>query len=619
MKKKGGQPVLSEVEELALVKCIVASSVWGYPIDSFDLRMIIHSYLEDIGKVVKKFKNNIPGIDFVYSFVKRHKRAISNRMCQNIKRSRAKICRETLSEYFDHLEKELTGIPLENIVNYDQTNLSDDPGRKKILAKRGMKYPERVMNQSKSATSIMYAATASGKLLVPYVVYKAKHLYDSWTENGPRGTRYNRTLSGWFDAVCFNDWLKTVILPYFRNCSGKKFLIGDNLSSHLSFNSVNLCMEHDIHFIFLLPNSTHISQPLDVSFFHPLKVAWRQILTLWKQSAGRQETTVPKSSFPRLLKKLQDQIFTNCESNIKAGFRAAGIAPLNREELLKKVHASEPTDATESVESNFEKFLQNLHIMSPEKTAASSNSNEPQKKTRLIVSTGESVGADDYDSDEEENLDSPDPVPTSTGTLPKKRGRKKKINTPPGKAVQPEDFIDYATLNEAVVEAPKKRGRKKKVSPAASNSEADIEIPDEVAHPDDAPVETPKTRGRKRKLDPVALNSADNANTETTNDVGSPLETADIREGQFVVARYTFETKRGRKTTTEERCFVGHVEEVFANRVQVQFLRSYKGSRTNFHYPHIPDMDYIKVKTIVKVLPTPECLRDVFYFDEAPF
>lgn len=132
----------------------------------------------------------------------------------------------------------------------------------------------------------MYAATASGKLLPPYVVYKAKHLYDSWTESGPRGTRYYRTLSGWFDAICFNDWLKTIVTPYFRNCDGKKFLIGDNLSFHLSYNTVNLCIEHDMHFIFLQPNSTYISQPLHVSFFHPLKVTWRRISTAWKQTTS---------------------------------------------------------------------------------------------------------------------------------------------------------------------------------------------------------------------------------------------------------------------------------------------------------------------------------------------
>lgn len=105
------------------------------------------------------------------------------------------------------------------------------------------------------------------------------------------------------------------ILPKLRR---KKFLIGDNLSSHLSYNTVKLCIEHVIHFIFLLANSTHISQPFDVSFFHLLKVTWRRILTAWKQTVGLLQSTVPKSSLMRLLKKLHDEIFTNCESNVRA-------------------------------------------------------------------------------------------------------------------------------------------------------------------------------------------------------------------------------------------------------------------------------------------------------------
>lgn len=91
-----------------------------------------------------------------------------------------------------------------NIINYDETNVSDDPGKKKIIAKRRMKYPKRVMNSSKSTTSIIFAASVAGCLLPPYVVYKLKQLYDTWTENGPAtNTCYNRTDSCWFDSTCF--------------------------------------------------------------------------------------------------------------------------------------------------------------------------------------------------------------------------------------------------------------------------------------------------------------------------------------------------------------------------------------------------------------------------------
>lgn len=42
----------------------------------------------------------------------------------------------------------------------------------KLFPKRGCKYPERVMNHSKSCTSVMFACTGDSELLPPYTVYK---------------------------------------------------------------------------------------------------------------------------------------------------------------------------------------------------------------------------------------------------------------------------------------------------------------------------------------------------------------------------------------------------------------------------------------------------------------
>ena len=58
-------------------------------------------------------------------------------MCQNIKRSRAGVTPETINNYFDELTNELKDVPLSNIVNYDETNLSDDPGKRKVLYVEG--------------------------------------------------------------------------------------------------------------------------------------------------------------------------------------------------------------------------------------------------------------------------------------------------------------------------------------------------------------------------------------------------------------------------------------------------------------------------------------------------
>ena len=87
-------------------------------------------------------------------------------------------------------------MPPENIYNYDETNLTDAPGSKRIIAKRGSKYPERVINATKAATSLMFCGNAAGETVPPYVVYKAESMWSTWTEGGVTGCRYNRTKSG---------------------------------------------------------------------------------------------------------------------------------------------------------------------------------------------------------------------------------------------------------------------------------------------------------------------------------------------------------------------------------------------------------------------------------------
>ena len=61
----------------------------------------------------------------------------------------------------------------------------------------------------------------------------------------------------------------SVALLYFKTLRGKKVLIGDNLSSHLSAEIIQKCEENKIAFCFLPSHSTPLLQPLDVAFFRP--------------------------------------------------------------------------------------------------------------------------------------------------------------------------------------------------------------------------------------------------------------------------------------------------------------------------------------------------------------
>ncbi|XP_037045724.1 uncharacterized protein LOC119081087 [Bradysia coprophila] len=396
IKAHGGQPALNANEESFIVHRIQICADWGYPLDAFTLRMLVKQYLDELGKVIKRFKNNVPGRDWAYSFLHRHKKEISERLCQNIKRSRAAVSPEVITDYFKLLENELKDVPPQNILNYDETNLRDDPGKKKVIVRRGCKYPERVMNSSKSSTSIMFSAAGDGTILPPYVVYKAVHLYGSWTQNGPKYTRYNRTKSGWFDSQCFEDWVRTIAIPYLKKLTGKKVLIGDNLASHVSMELIRLCLEHDIHFIYLPANSTHLTQPLDVAFFAPLKRYWRQILEQWKLKAGRNMSCVPKDKFPRLLNNLMKKIEVNGSNNIKSGFRKCGIIPIDKDEVLKMFPVesnnsdNQPTQEIEALDKAFVNLLKSMRY---EETG------KPQKKSKLKIAAGKSAAVENFDSD----------------------------------------------------------------------------------------------------------------------------------------------------------------------------------------------------------------------------
>uniref|UniRef100_A0A6P7EXJ6 Uncharacterized protein LOC114324281 n=1 Tax=Diabrotica virgifera virgifera TaxID=50390 RepID=A0A6P7EXJ6_DIAVI len=105
--------------------------------------MMAKCYLERQGRVVNKFVNNMPGKDWALSLLIRHKNSFGQRLSTNIKQVRSKISRETIEAYFANLSDTLKDVPPENIFNYDESNVSDDPGKKLGVYKRGVKYPEK--------------------------------------------------------------------------------------------------------------------------------------------------------------------------------------------------------------------------------------------------------------------------------------------------------------------------------------------------------------------------------------------------------------------------------------------------------------------------------------------
>ena len=122
-----------------------------------------------------------------------------------MKPARAEISVSDVTKYFE-LQTALCGIRPQNLTNYDETYITDDPGAKHVLCHRGSKRIGRKIYHLKTAVSLMFSISADGTLLAPMVVYKVQSCYSEWTTGGPVGTIYYATPSSWFDARCFYCW-----------------------------------------------------------------------------------------------------------------------------------------------------------------------------------------------------------------------------------------------------------------------------------------------------------------------------------------------------------------------------------------------------------------------------
>lgn len=148
------------------------------------------------------------------------------------------------------------------------------------------------------------------------------------------------------------------MVRHLKKTPGKKVVIGDNLSSHLTPYVIDECKKHDIYFVCLPPNSMHLTQQLDVALFHPIKVAWRKILSDWKRTNdGLKNPVHQKQCFPYLLKKLLVTLEPNIKNTLKTGFRKCRIFPCGVEELLGRLPS-----ASNSHSSVDEAFIEHLNI-----------------------------------------------------------------------------------------------------------------------------------------------------------------------------------------------------------------------------------------------------------------
>nr|XP_023028549.1 uncharacterized protein LOC111516636 [Leptinotarsa decemlineata] len=191
----------------------------------------------------------------------------------------------------------------ENIYNSEETGISAVQTLGKILDTKGQKRVRSITSWEKGKNiTLLCAMSAAGGYIPPVFIFPKKRLTPLLEKDGPAGALYKCSDNGWINENLFLEWL-VHFKQHYKYCK----------SNHI--------------YMSLPPHASHKMQPLDVSFFGPLKMAYKKECDLFLKSNLAEKIT------PYDVASLVRKAFNNIASINKgeSGFRATGIFPLNPE------------------------------------------------------------------------------------------------------------------------------------------------------------------------------------------------------------------------------------------------------------------------------------------------
>ena len=388
-----GRPtVLTASEEDLIVTALLFTAKCGFPQDRDEIKDMVQSFITHTGRVTP-FQDGRPGRDWIVLFEKRHHNKLRKRWPEMLSTARAKgMTQENVSKFYKMYENVLKEHNLFDkpwvLFNIDESGLTADKNNHMVYVGREVKNAYALSPPgSKTMYTVLFCISASGTYMPPYIIYKSKFLWNTWTRGGPAGTCYGFSDSGWMFDVNFETWFIQVFIPHTQPLGRPILLTYDGHNSHITYATVKAAMDNNVILVCLPPNTSHALQPLDVGVFRSVKVQWKKILTDWfKESKLR---NVDKTVFPHLLSRLWPKLDPTHAIN---GFKATGLHPFNNKAVDSKILVSRADPPPPGPRSS-SRLLQNaiLEVLCPPEKADSQAAmqNKGRKRTRVQAVHGE--------------------------------------------------------------------------------------------------------------------------------------------------------------------------------------------------------------------------------------
>lgn len=336
-KKPGPTTVLLPEEERTIERWVFGLAVRGFPVTKRQLLRSIQFYL-NINKRKTVFKNNWPGRKWYNLFRERHPQ-ITEKLSQNLTIRRAAVTADNLRAWHaeilkycdEHKLMDVLNDP-SRIFNMDEKGFILTPKNEVVLVKRGEKAAyKRSKNDEKECVTALLGGSASGKMTPPMIIHSYKRMPSAVLLTNPAKWSVGISETGWQTQETFHDYITNIFYAWLleEKVQLPVILFIDGHKSHVSLTLSDFCAAHKIELIALYPNSTHLTQPMDVGVFKPLNTSWENELEEWK--IKKQYAKIEKKDVAPILEKaIVPEVYSE---HLKTAFRKSGIFPFNVENI----------------------------------------------------------------------------------------------------------------------------------------------------------------------------------------------------------------------------------------------------------------------------------------------
>ncbi len=269
-------------------------------------------------------------------FLARHPKYF-RRKRKPIEFGRAEIREEDIRDCYQRFKAvvEQHAIQQDDIYNFDESGFNIGVGKERWVITLRPNYRNVMPNSAnRERVTLIETISASGSYLPPMIIAIGKTWLESWFSNDlPDATLFGLSENGYANDQLMLEYIKHFDMHTKKRTIGTtRLLMFDGYGAHHTKEFINFCDEFNIIPFCLVPHTSHLTQPLDVGLFQPMKHWHSEAVERAARSGCR---TFNKTEFFHALHWIRQKTFT--KRNILSAWTKSGYFPFNIELIIKQL------------------------------------------------------------------------------------------------------------------------------------------------------------------------------------------------------------------------------------------------------------------------------------------